>query len=212
MLNNHSVINKSMIHDNNGKDILLKKSFELLLQYGYDGVSVTDIQKATGLSRGLIYHYYKSKEDLFIEITERFFVDIFRINAKKINDFTIPDMIKYVEQKNLEVCRTSTMENGEEMSILNYDFLFYQIIRRNPEFAKKYKKIRADELKAWEIIVTNSLHAGIIKEGLNAQVIARIFICIIDGAWFNESIHQKPLDIVKKITSILNQYYEQIKK
>lgn len=44
-------------------------------EYGYDGATVSRIEKATGLSRGAIFHHYKDKEALFLalahEDTER---------------------------------------------------------------------------------------------------------------------------------------------
>lgn len=197
---------------NGSKETILTKTFELLLKEGYDGVSITDIQRAAGVSRGLLYHYYKNKEELFIEVTERYFVDLFKIDLDTVKAFTIPEMIGYMEQKHIEVCQATSLADGSQMSIINYDFLFYQVIRKSPLFAAQYHKIRDDELRTWEIVVQNSIELGELKGVVDVKTTARILVYIIDGAWFNESRTKEAMDVVKGITNILQQYYEQIKK
>jgi AcrR family transcriptional regulator len=36
--------------------------------YGYEGATVVRLEEATGLSRGAIFNYFRSKEDLFVEL------------------------------------------------------------------------------------------------------------------------------------------------
>lgn len=40
-------------------------------EYGYEGATVVRLEKATGLSRGAIFNYFPSKEELFIELAVR---------------------------------------------------------------------------------------------------------------------------------------------
>ena len=46
------------------KDKILKTTFLLLLEKGYDKVLVSDIQNELGISRGLLYRYFKGKDEL----------------------------------------------------------------------------------------------------------------------------------------------------
>lgn len=39
--------------------------------HGYEGATVVRLEKATGLSRGAIFNYFDSKEDLFLELAAR---------------------------------------------------------------------------------------------------------------------------------------------
>lgn len=48
------------------KDGILKVALQLFLQKGYKNVSYQDIVKKSGLSKGAIYHYFKSKDDLLV--------------------------------------------------------------------------------------------------------------------------------------------------
>ncbi len=40
-------------------------------QYGYEGATVARLEVATGLSRGGIFNYFSSKDDLFLALAER---------------------------------------------------------------------------------------------------------------------------------------------
>ncbi|MDK9697981.1 MAG: TetR/AcrR family transcriptional regulator [Siculibacillus sp.] len=50
------------------RETILKKSAELFARAGYDGTSLTDIAKACGTSKALLYHYYANKEALLCDI------------------------------------------------------------------------------------------------------------------------------------------------
>ena len=55
----------------NTRDKILKTTFLLLLEKGYDRVLVSDIQATLGISRGLMYRYFKSKSELFFEAARK---------------------------------------------------------------------------------------------------------------------------------------------
>lgn len=46
-------------------------AFELFGRYGYDGVSIGDIAKATRLSKGALYWHFRGKEDLYLHCLTR---------------------------------------------------------------------------------------------------------------------------------------------
>ena len=52
------------------KQRLLQAATELIIQRGYNNISIVDITRACGMSVGNFYHYFKSKEEL-ITVLER---------------------------------------------------------------------------------------------------------------------------------------------
>lgn len=54
------------------RETILRESFKLFLSKGYDAVSFTDIEREAKVTRGAIFHYFNSKEDLFRHIAEQF--------------------------------------------------------------------------------------------------------------------------------------------
>ena len=49
---------------------LLQKCFDLFAQKGYGSLTIRQIAKEIGVSTGTLYHYFASKEDLFIQLIE----------------------------------------------------------------------------------------------------------------------------------------------
>lgn len=65
------------------KSELLDAAQKLFLEKGYSKTTVTDILNVHGLSKGVFYYYFKSKEEVMDAIIQRM-VDMMVANAKKI--------------------------------------------------------------------------------------------------------------------------------
>jgi AcrR family transcriptional regulator len=50
---------------------ILRGARECFVTYGYDGATVSRLEKQTGKSRGAIFHHFKNKETLFREVAHR---------------------------------------------------------------------------------------------------------------------------------------------
>lgn len=57
-----------MKKDNQTKERLLQLAKEEFQKKGYSGVSMRDISSITGMALGNIYYYFKTKDELFVEI------------------------------------------------------------------------------------------------------------------------------------------------
>lgn len=55
------------------KDEIIQASTEMFFQNGFESTSVRMITDKVGGEIGMFYHYFKSKEDLFDQVVERFF-------------------------------------------------------------------------------------------------------------------------------------------
>ena len=61
------------------KDQIMNAAEEVFSQKGFNDARMDDIAEETGLSKGTLYLYYKSKDDLIIAILDRIFQREFRI-------------------------------------------------------------------------------------------------------------------------------------
>lgn len=52
-------------------ELILETGMRLFLEKGYDQTSIQDIMAAAGLSKGAVYHHFKSKEQIFEAVMER---------------------------------------------------------------------------------------------------------------------------------------------
>lgn len=59
-------------HPEETVNLILDVAFRLFIEKGYDHTSIQDIiDHLNGLSKGAIYHHFKSKEDILIAVTDR---------------------------------------------------------------------------------------------------------------------------------------------
>ncbi len=93
------------------KKILLDAAFALFAKNGYEKTSIAQIAKAAGVSKGLVYNYFSSKEELlnaiFLGMVEQFsglFDFDFSQNPKQILKTMLDETFKYIESGN-EVSR-----------------------------------------------------------------------------------------------------------
>ena len=61
------------------KDQIMNAAEEVFTLKGFDEARMDDIAEETGLSKGTLYLYYKSKDDLIIAILDRIFQREFRV-------------------------------------------------------------------------------------------------------------------------------------
>lgn len=119
--------------DKKRKDIALSVR-SLLLEKGIKKLSITDIVKKAGISRGSIYDYFETKEDIVFEIIMNDVLEFQNSLAKKFSsstktrekvlyfyDFVLSSDEKTVQERNvykeyLSVCFTS---KNEKMTIFN---------------------------------------------------------------------------------------------
>jgi AcrR family transcriptional regulator len=58
---------RSRLHVDERRAQLLDLGAHLFSIHSYDGLSVDDIAQAAGISKGLLYHYFPSKRDFYVE-------------------------------------------------------------------------------------------------------------------------------------------------
>lgn len=185
-MNDHSIFNYNMI---DRREIIINKTFNLLLIKGFDAVSISDIQSETGLSRGLLYHYFKNKEDLFIQVTEKYFIEIFDFDIVSTNKFSVYDLVKFMSKRFKRINKVVSdiiSENNavSKGSMLNYHFLFYQIMQRDALFRNKYRITTEKEQTAWEWAIRNSISQNQVRQDIDATLAARQLFALTDGIWF----------------------------
>ncbi|MFC1731557.1 TetR/AcrR family transcriptional regulator [Bacteroidota bacterium] len=63
----------------NKKNLIMETALELFANEGFHAVSISKIAKTAGISKGLMYNYFESKEELIQEIVFKGFDDIMKL-------------------------------------------------------------------------------------------------------------------------------------
>lgn len=192
------------------KDIILQKTFGLLLQKGYTGVSISDIQKATGMARGLLYHYFANQELLFEE-TIRFFLDKWwTMDKESLRNSTIADYIVYTVDKYRKVTEELQKQYESCVTLREVCLLFAEAGRLCPPIGQYLRQIINQRDTIWKMVVLNSFARGELKTGLNLETLTRHFIYIEEGVIFASSTPEKEREMVYRMEKAFQEFYEMI--
>lgn len=119
-----------MVKDDN-KQKLIKATDTLLKDRSISSITTKEITKAAGVSVGVFYNYFSSKEDVFKELIKTFFnysLKQMEVLQKEITGKNIRSEIKFKEFLINEI------DNNWENNFLNSDILL--LSRKDEEFQK----------------------------------------------------------------------------
>lgn len=149
------------------KEKILEVGIEEFASKGYENANINIIAKNSGISIGLMYKYFNTKEDLFITCIQRG-MSILEEAVDEIiksNDSLIVKAEKLIRT----TCRLSqTPENA------NYVKLYNEITsERNSEKAKEYAKA-IEELTSRKYIkcITDALASGDLRQDMDPRLFA----------------------------------------
>lgn len=185
-----------MRHKNENSETLqmiLNKSFKLFSTKPYEKVTFTEIEKETGLSRGAILYYFKTKEALFDMVMERMVFSKSTILGKKrilglwnnIDYFL--DMLSDVKEK----YRLSGIENANLAFLTLESNAFF-----NTDKMQKFSYVWVNnEISFWKQIIDQAIEDGEIIHDVDSQKLARLIFSIYIGASYSGIANIKGCDI-----------------
>nr|WP_210167700.1 TetR/AcrR family transcriptional regulator [Streptomyces sp. SID4946] len=135
---------------------MLAAATRLFAEQGYDRTSVQEIVEAAGVTKGALYHYFGSKDDLLHEVYAR----MLRVQQERLDHFA--GMDAPVETRLREAAAdvvVSTIENLDDASIF-----FRSMHQLSPE---KHKQVRAERRRYHERF------RALIEEGQKSGVFSR---------------------------------------
>lgn len=122
----------------NIKEIILDATRTLLQTHTLADLSLAQIAQAAGISKGTLYYHYKTKSEIFFDLTDRYlneqWDDFISWTENKEKDTSIQRLVKYVVERN-------TAEAGLRMHLfceaqLGDEALRQKLVRRYDEFQR----------------------------------------------------------------------------
>jgi len=198
------------------KEHIIIVASRLFMQKSFKEVTMSEIVRETGLSKGAFYYHFKSKEELFSEVLTYFFLNVTELTYDKytsqsLNQF-YHDIAKGINSLTgfyIEKFKGS-MEVGE-LSI-NYFTLMFDAIKLFPELRKKIIDLIKNENRKWTEVIKAAREKGEIKSVMSDEQLAKIFVSISDGVGMHLIIQGVPFDkIAEPLVELWDKLYEQIK-
>ncbi|HXW88720.1 MAG TPA: TetR/AcrR family transcriptional regulator [Streptosporangiaceae bacterium] len=160
------------------KERLLRVATRLFARNGFEGTSVQDIVDAAGVTKGAMYHYYGSKDDLLYEVYHQLLT---------LQTTRLTDIVK--GSGSAEDRLRAAAIDVVESSLANLDDLivFFRSLHMLP--ADRQTQVRA-ERRAYHDqfrgLVEEGMAAGSFRTAVPADVAVHYFLSSVNqlGVWF----------------------------
>ena len=156
------------------KDEIVNKSFFQFLNRGYKACSLKDLEKATGLTKGAFYYYFRNKEEILKAGIEKYLSVVSEISEEEFLE--VGSLKAYID---IVVARKERRaEQLQQMfDFFIIDIAFFQLVLEVaplfPEYRKWIDELSKDRLSRWEYMILKAKQQGEIKGSLDTSVLAR---------------------------------------
>lgn len=177
------------------KNMILKSAESLIGQKGISDVSLSEIARATGISKGTLYYHYKSKDEIMFDITDSYldrqWKDLIEWTENKDKDTSIHRLIKYVIERNVATA-------GLRL------YLFYDAATGNETMRAKLTK-RYEE---FEKLISEKIAQR--SSAADADFITWLILLASDGLYIQKMLKNETLDIahfIAQTDAYVKQYF-----
>lgn len=174
------------------KGLIMRTALELFARGGYHGTTISSIAREAGISKGLMYNYFESKEELMKEI-------IFT-GLDSIGNLMDPDHDGVVTEEELEYLLDRFFELLQED--VNFWKLYFTLLVQEPIFnlvKDKFARVIRDYIALLESYFKS-------RGSEDSYTEALLFGALLDGIAMNYIANSEIFPVEKIKQQILNKY------
>lgn len=132
-------------------------------EHGYEGATVAKLEQEIGLSRGAIFNYFPSKEDLFIELAVR--------DSARMSEIWIAEGLDAVVREVVEL----------DPAWLSVYLELFRRIRTDAEFCARIQERQKEIAPANKARIEEAQRAGEFRDDLDAKEIGTFVNLVLNG-------------------------------
>ncbi|WP_443062928.1 TetR/AcrR family transcriptional regulator [Streptomyces sp. NBC_00440] len=176
---------------------LLAAATRLFAERGYDRTSVQEIVEAAGVTKGALYHYFGSKEDLLQEVYSR----LLRLQQERLDAFADSDAP--VEQRLREAAAdvvVTTIENLDDASIF-----FRSMHQLSPEKNKQVRLERRRYHERFRALVEEGQRIGVFSKAVSADLVVDYHFGSVHhlSTWYRPDGPLTPRELAEQLADLL---------
>jgi AcrR family transcriptional regulator len=179
------------------KERLLHVATRLFARHGFEGTSVQDIVDAAGVTKGAMYHYYGSKDDLLYEVYDQVLtMQISHLDAIAAGPGTPEQRLRAAAA---DVVRTSA-DNLDDLIV------YFRSLHMLPD--DKQAQVRAERRRyhdKFKALVEEGVAAGTFRADISADIVVHYFLSVVNqlGSWYRPDGPLSPDQVSELFTELL---------
>lgn len=175
------------------RERLLRAAKTLVMSKGFAGMSIDDVLKATGLTKGAFFHHFKSKADLADELM-RWYAEndmkmfrTFLAEAEAAHDDPLEQLLKFLTDFEAYLCDPEAPPRGCMYALYTYE---------DDHFENSIKEFVSETLRTWTAMYIRKFQEVIDlyppARPVTAKRLAEMLVSVIEGGLILERAHGNP--------------------
>jgi AcrR family transcriptional regulator len=167
------------------RESIIETAYQEFLKNGYLNTTIKDILQIAKVSRGGFYHHFNTKEDLLLEVMEKYYLD--QINQsvhflKRCSSYSeyIDHLCASLEAHSIEIT--------ESNNLLSEYYFMLEVLKNIPLAADTMDKLYAELLEIYIDFITRQMETGELRKDTNARHTAQFLISFIEGNFLMSAI------------------------
>jgi AcrR family transcriptional regulator len=172
---------------------ILQASIKVFSKNGFHGATMNEIAKEVGVSKGTLYTYFQSKEDILNEIWILYSQNILDLK----NTYKGRDFIDVLEELYAMMVESPGLQLSFEVTLIS---------QQNEKIKKINQKSYKSKLESLKIFIQDQQENGSVRKDLDADLLAQILTGLYTDVAAqlligldNEEVHEKWIKSIKAI-------------
>ncbi|MCU6796401.1 TetR/AcrR family transcriptional regulator [Paenibacillus sp. WQ 127069] len=158
---------------------ILSVTEQLIKETGCQQTTLQMIMDRTGLSKGAIYHYVKSKDELFGKILESYMTTV---------NHQFHEAVKLSQDNDIRPAIQAIVSSMAERGTSNTIFIYLLSQQHKPNIATMLKELRRSLMELSEAWITIGKEHGAIPAHVDVKAFASMFVTLSYGLRVNQMI------------------------
>jgi AcrR family transcriptional regulator len=176
------------------KDRIVEAAFEVFSQKGYHDTTMDDVAEKLGVSKGALYQYFKSKEDLYRAILNSRFhglTDLMRSTAPGGGGF-------------VETCQAFFDNLTKDPSDLGLAFEIISEASRNPALAKVVRENHQETVEVIEKCLEDWKKEGSLRRDINMHRLTEGLVALYYGLMVSLAIGTEKQEVKRTFAEFIS--------
>jgi len=170
------------VDDTMTKESIIIAALRLFLTRGYKSVSLIDVANEVGITKGGIYHYFSSKDDLLCTAFHFLLDSVEEKYSHLLSDrYTLKEVLhRLMVENDFERYARELFGLQGECSVDHVHFAI-EIMRRFSDIQERVQRINVSICEAFAQKIAISIEKGELKSGIDSHALAANVLATVNG-------------------------------
>ena len=191
------------------RDKIIETAFIGFLENGYDNISLNEIVKRTGMTKGAFYYYFTNKEQLISETVEKYLHSFISAYGDSViaSDISAKDTLFAMSDLFANMFGVVSGQIDLQVDARRFYSLFISALSLNKGVNQSNIITQADLKNKVRMVIVKGIQNGEFKQELDVEEIVFIFTSMLHGIlfdWVNDEKMELSPSLKKGITALVN--------